>query len=86
MILFSKKELIATKSAEEASFYKDLLVRSGIDFTSKTESSSAEGLMRSGGFMGRAGETMKDTFMYYIYVNAKDFEKAKNVVYEAARK
>jgi hypothetical protein len=86
MFLFPKKEFIATSSAEEASFYKDILVRNGIDFTSKTKNSSAEGLMRSGDFMDRMGERIKDTYIYYIYVDEKDFDKAKNVVYEATKK
>ena len=86
MFLFPKKEFIATSSAEEASFYKDILVRNGIDFTSKTKNSSAEGLMRSGDFMDRMGERIKDTYIYYIYVDEKDFDKAKNVVCEATKK
>ena len=85
MFLFSKKEIIVTSSAEEASFYKDILVRNGIDFTTKTKSSSAEGLMRSGGFMDRMGERIKDTYIYYIYVDEKDYDKAKNAVYEATK-
>ena len=86
MFLFPKKEFIATSSAEEASFYKDILVRNGIDFTSKTKNSSAESLMRSGGCLDRMGERIKDTYIYYIYVDEKDFDKAKNVVYEATKK
>ena len=86
MFLFSKKEIIVKSSAEEASFYKDIRGRRGIDFRRKTKNSSAEGLMRSGGFMDRMGERIKDTYIYYIYVDEKDFDKAKNVVYEATKK
>lgn len=84
-MILGKTEIIATNSAQKASFYKDVLSRCKIDYDSKTKSSSSGNIMRTSGNLGRMGESVTSEFTYHIYVKKADVDRAKNAIYEAER-
>ena len=83
--MFGKVELMVTNDAQKASFVKDVLVRNNIKYTDKCKSSSSASIMRANGRMGRVGEDVMSSFLYYIYVKKADYDKAKHVIYEAQK-
>ncbi len=86
MIMFGKVEILATTSAEKASFYKDVLSRENIDYESKTKNASVTtNIMRTSGNLGRVGEEVMVSLTYHIYVKKSDVDKANHAIYEAEK-
>jgi len=83
--MFGKAELLVTNDIGKVSLIKDVLEQNGIKYTDKCKSSSSSSLMRTNGRLGRVGEDVMSSFLYYIYVKKADYDRAKQAIYEAQK-
>ena len=78
MFLFNKENVYIGYSIEELSKVRETLENEGIKHSYKTVNRSGRGTRR--GKFGSYGINMDYEKQYTVYVNRRDFEKAKHLV------
>lgn len=82
LTIFNRRELLTTCSMEEQNRVREILAQNHIDYRIKTVNPSARTTFagsdrsRTGSF----GVNMDCAYQYYIYVRAKDYDRAQSLI------
>lgn len=78
--IFNRAELIVTRSMDKQSQVRDILAASGIDYVTKVNSGHPRGISGQGAHTGSFGINPDVQYEYRIFVNKKDYERAKYLI------
>lgn len=78
--IFNRAELIITRSMDTQAQVRGILGTAGIDYITKVNSGHSRGISSQRAHTGSFGQNPDVQYEYRIFVNKKDYEKAKYLI------